>query len=1038
MIPDIRQSIASPETIRRWLQGCGIRNLDRGVANISAIAQIEWSDEEIDRFAATVAKTLPSLADPDQALNNLDRLVLTSPSLAQKVRKLSALSTPFNGLMTLLSDSQYLADLLREESHYDIVAAGKFQPVARRLLVCDASESVADAKDFSEAMRRLRTFKQRETLRIGWSDLVLEHRIEQITEQISSLAAAICEAALFWCRRRLAEKFGQPFVPTGKDCRFVILGLGKLGGNELNYSSDIDLIAIYEFDGKLRDRAVSSNLEYFGQLTRDFIRMVGEPTELGNAYRVDMRLRPLGSRGPVCGSLNSTIQYYDLQGRTWERQAMIKARPIAGDVSLGAELLEKLQPWIFRSSLGRTDITGIKLLKRKIERRTRRQGNERADIKAGYGGIRDVEFVIQFMQMLNGWNLASLRTANTLRAIGRLERARCLTHDEAELLASNYRWLRKLEHRLQLKHNQQTHSLPEDEPSLVAFAKRMGIRGATDSRTLNSFQTKLDEVTRLNRVILDHLLHGAFGTSKVFSDSESEVSAEVDLILDPDPTEEFIEAVLAPRGFADAQATWRILMELSEEKSRFVSSRRCKYFFASIAHSLLDEVARTPEPDRTLVALATVTDSLGARGVLWELFSASPATLNLYVRLCASSDYLATILKTNPGMIDELIDALQFDSLPSRELLQQNLDELSRGAEDIEMILSSFKLSQHMRIGIRDILRQDEIADTHQALSDVAEICLQKIARNQLQRQLKKHSMEHLAANDWADVPFSILGLGKMGGREPNYHSDLDVIFFYDSDPKFEDCLPNGVSPQFFFRELATEITKAIGKQTTQPKLYEIDSRLRPSGKSGSIAVHVVEFTRYFETGTGQLWERQALCKARPIAGNEVLGNKVMQQVQRILQLPSQGGPATIRKDIWQMRLTMQRDCQHGNLKRGPGGSVDIEFAVQMLQLVHNSRHPEVMQPGTLKAIEALCGSGLISNEDADFLSQQYRFLRSVESGLRLMNTTARHDLPDDKGQLERLAYLLNYSSGEFLAEKVRQCRESVRGRVAELFGVEI
>ncbi|QEG24334.1 bifunctional [glutamate--ammonia ligase]-adenylyl-L-tyrosine phosphorylase/[glutamate--ammonia-ligase] adenylyltransferase [Mariniblastus fucicola] len=1032
LIPDIRQSISSPETLGRWLRGCGLRNVERGVANLQTIAGLDWSDAEISRFVSVLAKVLPELSDPDQALNNLERLISVSDSLAQKVCTLSSLATPFRGLLTLVSDSQYLSDLLRDEENFDVVAVGRFQPLSRKLIVSTAVAMVDDAKDAAEAMRRLRKFRQRETLRTAWCDLVLNYRIEQVTEQISAVAAAVCEAALFWCRRRLVEKFGSPYSQNADTCRYVILALGKLGGNELNYSSDIDLIAVYEIEGKIHDKAVSSNQEYFAQLTRDFVRMVGEPTELGSAYRVDMRLRPSGSRGPICKSIDSTLQYYDLQGRTWERQAMIKARPLAGDRSLGNVLLDRLQPWIFRPSLSRTDIAGIKSLKRQMERRTQQQGEDRVDIKTGYGGIRDVEFVIQFMQLLNGWNLASLRTANTLRAIGRLERAQCLTHEEAELLAGNYRWLRKLEHRLQIMHNQQTHSLPTDDASLDAFAKRMGIRKSSTSGTLHAFREKLDEVTRLNRVILDHLLHGAFGTSRVFQDAEAPVSAVVDLILDPDPSPEFVAEVLEPYQFSDPQTVWRILMELAEEKSQFISSRRCKHFFASIAHSLLSEVARTPEPDRTLISLASVSDSLGARGVLWELFSESPPTLNLYVRLCASSDYLATILKTSPGMVDELMDALQLDSLPSREWLQQDMDELSRGAVEIDLILSSFKSTQHMRIGVRDILNQDEIADTHRALSDVADICLQKVTSQQTERQLKKFSIDWETPASHA-VPFAVLGLGKLGGREPNYHSDLDVIFFYDSDPEFESLLPKGTSPQSFFSQLAAEIVKAIGKQVTHRRLYEIDSRLRPSGKSGSLAVHVEEFARYFDSGPGQLWERQALCKSRPVAGNPELGRKIMAEVRKNLTLPC---PDSLRDDIWKMRLAMQRDSQPGNLKRGHGGTVDIEFVVQMLQLAHADANPEVLTPGTLNAIESLSVAGLMKPDDAEFFREQYQFLRSVESGLRLMNTTARHDLPENESQLERLALLLNFSNGGKLSSKVSECREAVRQRAESLFRI--
>ncbi len=1006
--------------------------MDRGLANLETFASLDWSDPEIARFTNTIAIILPELPDPDQALNNLERLVAESKSVSQKVRMLSSLLTPFRGLLTILSDSQYLAELLRDETNFEVVLAGRFKPQARQLVVRSAIATVSDAKDFAEAMRCLRKFKQKETIRIAWGDLVLGRRIDQVTGQISAVAAAVCEAGLFWCRRRLLEKFGEPFSRSDSDCRFVILALGKLGGNELNYSSDIDLIMVYEFDGKLKDKAVSSNQEYFGQLSRDFIRVIGEPTELGSAYRVDMRLRPSGARGPICQSRLSTLQYYDLQGRTWERQAMIKARPLAGDLSLGSELLEQLQSWIFRPSLGRADITGIKSLKRQIERRTLDEGNDRADIKTGYGGIRDVEFAIQFMQLLNGWNLSGLRTANTLRAIGRLERSRCLMDDEAELLASNYQWLRKLEHRLQILHNQQTHRLPEHDLALLAFAKRMGIQKNSGSKTLSAFRKKLDEVTRLNRMVLDHLVHGAFGTKKVFKEAEPSVSAEVDLILDPDPSETSIEQVLARYKFADTHAAFRILMELAEEKTRFISSRRCKHFFASIADDLLEEISKTPEADRTLVSLSSVSDSLGARGVLWELFSESRATLSLYVRLCASSDYLATILKTNPGMVDELMDALQMDSLPSREWLQQNIDELSHGAVNLDLILSSFKSAQHIRIGIRDILGHDEIAETHRALADVAEVCLQKVTDRQLALMLEKLS-PGWPLEESGDIPFTVLGMGKLGGREPNYHSDIDVIFLYDTIEGFEESLVQGVTAQFFFSELAAAIMKAIGRQDNHSRMYEIDCRLRPSGISGPLAVHVDEFAKYFATGSGQLWERQALCKARAVAGSELFGQKVMEEVRKIVNLPC---PDSLREDIWEMRLAIQHGCKAGNLKRGPGGTVDIEFVVQMLQLKHCRNNPGVLQPGTLQAIERLHCDGLISQGDAEFLREKYQFLRSIESGLRLMNTTARHDLPVEPLQLERLAFLLNEFSGEALASNVNAARRHVRAKAEEFFGL--
>ena len=577
MVPDIRQSDLSGEKLRHWLIGCGIKDPSRGIAILRAISRLPWDQQDFDRLATALGSSLPQLADPDRALNNLERLTSASNTIAENVRSISALRSTFHGLMTVLSDSQYLADLLRDEECFRVVKKGQFQPVARQRLIRDAKEKVATARNRADAMRLVRQFKRENTVRIAWGDLVLGHRVEHVASQISFVATAVCEAALKWCRHRIVEKFGTPTSPGG-DCRFVIMALGKLGGNELNYSSDIDLIAVYEFDARIKGRTKSTNQEYFGHLTRDFIHLIGQPTEMGSAYRVDMRLRPNGSRGPVCKSIRSTVQYYDLQGRTWERQAMIKARPIAGDRSLGLDLLEQLQRWVFRPTFSHTDIQGVKSLKRQIEKRALVEGNEQSDIKTGYGGIRDVEFVIQFMQLINGWNLSALRTANTIRAIGRLERNHCLTHDEAELLANNYRWLRKLEHRLQIMNDQQTHRLPDGKDDRIAVAHRMGIRDEGDDANLRAFERRLNEVTRLNRTILDHLLHGSFGTQKFFDGSVESVSAEVDLILDPHPSMETVQSLLSKYGFTDVESSYRILMQLTEESSQFVSSRRCKHF----------------------------------------------------------------------------------------------------------------------------------------------------------------------------------------------------------------------------------------------------------------------------------------------------------------------------------------------------------------------------------------------------------------------------------------------------------------------------
>ena len=586
-------------------------------------------------------------------------------------------------------------------------------------------------------------------------------------------------------------------------------------------------------------------------------------------YRVDLRLRPEGSHGAMVISRAAALHYYDLLGRTWERQAFVKARPVAGDLELGREFLEALEPWIYRRYLTAADIAGIKALKRKIEQQSRQVGAGRRDVKAGHGGIRDIEFVIQFLQLLNGGDLPVVRTGNTLEAIACLEHAGCLTIQERSVLEENYAFLRKIEHRLQIMLDLQTHVLPESDAELRKLAIRMGYTDSRDGEALDAFKRDLNQKTDQNRKILDHLLNDAF-------DDEGETEPEIDLVLDPQPTTETIAGVLGPFGFCDLDAAYRHLLALAAEKIPFLSTRRCRHFLAAIAPQLLRAIAQTPDPDATLVSLNQVSDSLGGKGVLWELFSVNKPSLDLYVRLLAASPYLSDILTSHPGMIDELMDSLVLNRLPTLELLQATLGDLSRGAEDLDPILHSFKHSHHLRVGVRDILGKEDIRATTAALSDIAEACLQQIAAHEYVRLVKKYGEPaghvppdgagtaageihgDVVALEAADPPavlpdsgpLVILAMGKFGGREPNYHSDLDIIFLYLCDGMTRQPARSRhhetTTNQHFFSELGQRIIQIVNRLGPYGRLYELDPRLRPTGKSGSLAVSVDEFSRYF------------------------------------------------------------------------------------------------------------------------------------------------------------------------------------------------
>jgi glutamate-ammonia-ligase adenylyltransferase len=433
----------------------------------------------------------------------------------------------------------------------------------------------------------------------------------------------------------------------------------------------------------------------------------------------------------------------------------------------------------------------------------------------------------------------------------------------------------------------------------------------------------------------------------------------------------------------------------------------------------LNAIAATPDPDSTLVNLSTVSDSLGGKGVLWELMSVNRPSLDLYVKLCAACPYLAGILTSNPGMIDELTDSLLMDKLPTFAMLRQILSDLCRGAEDLDPILHSFKDAQHLRVGVRDILGKDDIESNCATLSDIAQACLEQIGRAEHAKLLDKFGQPTIGEGERRGEPCElvILALGKLGGREPNYHSDLDIIFLYEADgptaPRRKGDRVDVTTNQHFFGELGQRIIKTASRISAYGRLYEIDPRLRPTGRSGALAVPCAEFRRYFSEGLGQLWERQALCKGRVVFGSPRAAEEAMAVVHEAAY-----GPAwrpENAEEIRKMRLRLEENATPKNLKRGRGGAVDIDFLVQMLQLKHGGADTSVRVPGTLPALTALCEAGYLSRGDYDHFSQGYRFQRSVEARIRLMESASRHDLPTDEKDLAKLAYLLDYGDAAAL-----------------------
>jgi glutamate-ammonia-ligase adenylyltransferase len=968
---------------------------------------------------------LPAVSDPDRVLVAIERLfgAVRSPLSTGTLFQRDPRSLEI--LLKLFSASPYLAELvILEPESWEQIRVGEGRPESRQALAATLAAETSLLTESDCVMRALRRFKRRETLRIAYGDIVGGQRLETVVTQISHVADCVVQAAVAAAVTRLENLRGIPRGPAGEHATIAVIALGKLGGAELNYSSDIDLLFVHSADGRVEGPKPCANAEFFERVVQETVRLIAEPTDLGMAYRVDLRLRPHGQTGPATLSQEAMLQYYDRHGRTWERQAWVKARCIAGDLALGTRVLAEMEPWVYRRWLTRADISGIKALKRQIEQRAIRDGTDAADVKNGRGGIRDIEFTIQFLQLLSGGDTPHVRTGNTLEAMRRLAATGGLTDQERGILESTYTLLRTVEHRLQILYDRQTHAVPQNPAEFTRLAVRMGY--GTGEVAADRLRRELDEAAAMNRRILDHLLHDAFP-------EDADPEPEVDLVLNPSPSESFVREVLSRHGFRDIAAAHRAIESLGEEQVQFLSTQRCRHFLAAIAGRLLAAIAATPDPDATLANLVSVSESLGGKGVLWELFSFHPPSLDLTVRLCSSSPFLAKLLVSNPGMIDELLDSLVIPRLPTPSALDATLADLCKGAVELEPIIHAFKASQQLRVGVRDILGRQHVTETTAALSAIPESILRVVMAHEEERLVERLGEPMAAEGETVGVRAGavVLAMGKFGGREMNYASDVDLVFLYDHDGisfhrRRTRRSVEGTTNAHFFAELAQRTMKVFNAFGSHGRLYEMDSRLRPSGRSGPTAVSLDDFARYFAAdGPAAIWERQALTKARVVIGGPAAAARVLRIVHAAAY--EREWTAAEVAEIRRMRYRMEEGARATNLKRGPGGVVDIEFISQTLQLVYGGREPVLRTPETLVGLERLHAAGHLSGDHFMFLEQAYRTLRTIEGHLRLLDAPARHEFPSAESEQRTLAHLLGYASAEDLVAEVRALTSRTR-----------
>jgi [glutamine synthetase] adenylyltransferase / [glutamine synthetase]-adenylyl-L-tyrosine phosphorylase len=971
---------------------------------------------------------LSTAADPAAGAANLEAL------LASGWDPTPALVEP---LVRICGASQALASVLLSVSGVD--AAWLDRALATEAV--SPSEHVAELSaaagsfDSADVPALLRRHKRRHVLRIGGRDLLGIASVGDTVRELSALAEGASEVVVRHARAQVARDYGG-FVATDR-LRFVVLGMGKLGGRELNFSSDIDLV--YLFDGGRNQssggpRGALGASSFATRMAELVTRVLSEVSDEGFVFRVDLRLRPEGQNGPIINSLAGAIAYYESLGQTWERAAMLKARPIAGDLDLGWTFLEEIRPFIYRRFLDFTTVEEIEEMKAKVDSRHARSRLDR-DVKLGPGGIREVEFIAQALQLVHGGRDRRLRRRSTLETLHALADLGLLERGEAGTLSAAYLFLRDVEHKLQIVHERQTQLIPADPDEERLLARRLGyhLRAIPDPGPLQDGVTS--EVLRF-RVDLRRHRHAARRSfEQLFFGARSEISREADdevvSLLETLEDRHAAESRLARMGFADAPAAVANLRRL-RDGPRFApaSPRRKKALFA-LAPALLAAIRKASDPDQALLHMAEFISAIGARTSFLALLEQNPETLRLLVGLFGSSRYLSNFFLRHPELLDNLVRADVAVVRKDRHSLRTGLHSVLASANDYETELDAlrrFHNEELLRIGVNDIHGLLEAADVEEELSALAEVCLEGALDIATRALAERHG----------DPPgrFAVIGMGKLGRRALTYNSDLDLIFVYDGTRESA----SGLTVREYYTKLAQRLLVVLQLTTNEGYVYKIDTRLRPSGSHGPLVSPLDAFREYHRTSSA-LWERQALISARGAAGDRSL----IDEVERVIEGFVYGKGLSVEDvaEIARLRSRMEHElaresADRWDLKTGRGGMVDVEFVTEALQLRHGHDHPRARCRRTEDALDALRAEGLLEEAHHRGLLDGYRFLRRVESRLRIERDQAVHSLEHEDSKLAALARRIGYDgpdAGAGLLRDVKATRERIRRIYEHYFG---
>ncbi|HUT51439.1 MAG TPA: bifunctional [glutamine synthetase] adenylyltransferase/[glutamine synthetase]-adenylyl-L-tyrosine phosphorylase [Alphaproteobacteria bacterium] len=848
----------------------------------------------------------------------------------------------------------------------------------------------------SALMRDLRVARRRCALVVALSDIVGLASIDATMDALSRFAAAAIETAIaFLLREAQARgKLPKSISLTPATSGYIVLAMGKLGGGELNYSSDIDLIALFEPDRL--DPALVDALgdqgpgPFFVALTRDLVRILETRTADGYVFRMDLRLRPDPGVTPVAISTLAAETYYESMGQNWERAAMIKAHPIAGDRAAGEAFLAAIRPFVWRKHLDFAAIQDIHSIKRQIH--AHKGGAKIAiaghNVKLGRGGIREIEFFAQTQQLIWGGREPELRARVTTQTLTALAKHGRIAERTAEEMIEAYGFLRTVEHRLQMIDDQQTHELPKDEKGLAALAAFLGYADA--DAFSEALAQRLRTVERHYAALFEEAPALGGTGNLVFTGGEH----------DPDTL-----ATLERIGYDDPERVSAIVRGWHHGRYRAMRSVRAREMLTEIMPALLEALAATPGPDEALLKFDEFLSAQPAGVQLFAMFHANPGQLSLVAEVMGSAPELAARLGANASLFEAIVSEGFFDALPDPAKLAEDIARTLGEARDFQDVLDLCRRwtnDHRFQVGIQYFRCMIDAGAAGRALADIADAVLSALWPPVIAEFEEQHGR-------FAGGGMAVLAMGKLGGREMTMTSDLDLIFLFDV-PEGADQSDGDkpLTPGHYYTRLSQRYLNAITAMTAEGRLYEVDMRLRPSGNAGPLATGLAGFIAY-QNEKAWTWEHMALTRARVILGPDDLRSRIEADVRAVLCKPRD--PDTLVTEVAEMRERIAREHGAGNewqVKRRRGGVVDLEFLAQYLQLRHAAEHPEVLSANTLRGFEQLAAAGCLDGATAATLIEATQFWQGLQSMLRL---TVGEDF-DEESATDGLRALLARAGG--------------------------